>query len=82
MMRITGHKHQNLQKNSKIEGFQDYNVKARVMEKPFAEDDITALKPEKHGPEEIIQVKRLRIPRTLEAKYPGLKNFDTKVPVE
>jgi hypothetical protein len=49
--------------------------------KPVAADTMRSVETKRQETEEIIQVKHLRAPRTLEAKYPGLRNMETKVPV-
>ena len=82
LARITYRKKKDTHEPGKIEEFRVDNIKPVVVMKTFAEDEMKALKPEKDGPEEIIQIKRLKIPEKLEARYPGLKNIEIKIPVE
>lgn len=68
LMRITARKPKKFAENMVSEG----------STKSIAADTTRSIELEKDEPEEIIQVKRIRVHEKLEAKYPGLKNFTVK----
>jgi hypothetical protein len=81
LAKITTRKLKNLQENSKTGDLNIDNIKAGHPVNSDFIDNTAALIPEQDSLKDIIHANRLRIPEKLEARYPGLKNFEMKVPV-